>query len=394
MFNNFGIRNIRLYYLASIFTSGWFIVPNWLFYMLNYVSLADVGIIEGVGILYAIALEVPTGAIADLFGKKRTLILAHSLIAIGALGYVLFPVFWGFLISNLIFFTGITLHSGSFEALSYDSLVDHKQEKKYDDLLSNVIFIRLATTIFSYITSGILYAIDSRLPFIAWLAFTLCAITIFFLMQEPKIDTYTFNLKNYIKQQKQGFLHLFNPKLFSFILPLILLSVILSLNFGVIRQQTAAYFGLTGETYSYVLAIGTSFAAIAIKYFKPLKQKLGEKLTFMFIIALSLISAAIVILTNNIIFGLIFTVFIVTATNFNDLLVSSALNKRIESKYRATTISSLAFIRQLPYVTMVLFAIGLTSLDNLPWLYAGIISLGLITTILFIRSTIIDEPNN
>ena len=80
----YGIRNISIYYLLAIFLNGWFVVPNWVFFYSRYLTIAQIGLIDGLSILIGMLLQVPTGALSDMLGKKRTIIFGSTSIILGS----------------------------------------------------------------------------------------------------------------------------------------------------------------------------------------------------------------------------------------------------------------------------------------------------------------------
>ena len=73
-------------------------------------------------------LEIPTGVIADRFGRKTSMILGSLVLSIAALIYGSIPHFYNFLFSEFLFAVGITLISGADKAILYDSLKENNQE--------------------------------------------------------------------------------------------------------------------------------------------------------------------------------------------------------------------------------------------------------------------------
>lgn len=70
---NFYERNITLHYVISALMWGRFFVPVMaLFYIASEVSLAEFTIIMSVFSLTILLLEIPSGAITDMLGKKRS----------------------------------------------------------------------------------------------------------------------------------------------------------------------------------------------------------------------------------------------------------------------------------------------------------------------------------
>lgn len=63
-------KNIAIAYLLTFCKNSWFWLGIWVFYYLQFTNYAGIGIIETVLIITMTLTEIPTGAIADLFGKQ------------------------------------------------------------------------------------------------------------------------------------------------------------------------------------------------------------------------------------------------------------------------------------------------------------------------------------
>lgn len=72
---------------------------------------------------FGVALfEVPTGYIADLFGRKASLVVGSALSSLGFCGFVVGTSFGHFAGAEVVLALGAACISGSDEALLYDSL--------------------------------------------------------------------------------------------------------------------------------------------------------------------------------------------------------------------------------------------------------------------------------
>jgi len=67
-------------------------------------------------------LEVPTGAVADFWGRRASVALACLVTAVATVVYTWTPNLVLFLVAEVLFAAGMTLLSGADEALAYDSL--------------------------------------------------------------------------------------------------------------------------------------------------------------------------------------------------------------------------------------------------------------------------------
>ncbi|NLC78867.1 MAG: MFS transporter, partial [Ruminococcaceae bacterium] len=83
------IKNVRVSYIYSFIASFDFTDAIWVLYLaFRGMSLFEIGLLEGIFHITSLLFEMPTGAIADTFGRKRAIILGR--IAAIASGLLLF----------------------------------------------------------------------------------------------------------------------------------------------------------------------------------------------------------------------------------------------------------------------------------------------------------------
>ena len=117
-------RNIRLLYLIKF--AKWFMITMpiiGLFYNSNGLGEKDVYLIQAGYSLATALLEIPSGYLADRWGRRR-LLIAGSLLGIA--GYALYVgshTFWGMFFAELVLGIGASFISGTDSALLYDSLI-------------------------------------------------------------------------------------------------------------------------------------------------------------------------------------------------------------------------------------------------------------------------------
>ncbi len=103
-------------------------------------------------------LEIPTGVIADKFGRKTSLILSGFLNALAIIVYAISPNFYVLLIAEIIWGLAIALMSGANDALVYDSLIVLGREKESKSILGkfqsfDILAIGIAAPLGSYLSS-------------------------------------------------------------------------------------------------------------------------------------------------------------------------------------------------------------------------------------------------
>lgn len=104
----------------------------WVLFLLNRgYSLVEVGIAEGIFHLTSMICEVPSGMMADLCGRKKTLAFAGIAGIISSI-FMGFGDWLGFIYLGMLFSAvGISMVSGTEEAMLYDSLVEAGEEENY-----------------------------------------------------------------------------------------------------------------------------------------------------------------------------------------------------------------------------------------------------------------------
>ena len=130
-------RNIPVFYVFN-FAAGFFIwLPIWILYLLETrgLSLTQVALMEGVFWITVIITEVPTGAIADRFGRRISLALGGFGFTIASIVFALADTFAILLVSYLLMATALTLFTGSGPALVFDTLRHLRRTREFERVL-------------------------------------------------------------------------------------------------------------------------------------------------------------------------------------------------------------------------------------------------------------------
>lgn len=94
-------------------------------------SPAQIGIVLAAWSVTGLALEIPTGALADRLSRRWLLFVAQLIRGAGYLIWALFPGFWGFLVGLVLWGVKSALVSGTFEALLFDELKSEGRAQDY-----------------------------------------------------------------------------------------------------------------------------------------------------------------------------------------------------------------------------------------------------------------------
>lgn len=135
-----------------------------------------------------ILLEVPTGLISDYVSRKLSWILGSVFLLVGSILMIFMNSFWFLLIAQISFAFWIALHSGSNEALVYDSLKYEGLESKYTKILSRGKAIAGASMVVASLFAGFVLSISEiKTLFYIFPIFVLVSFFLsFFLIEAPR----------------------------------------------------------------------------------------------------------------------------------------------------------------------------------------------------------------
>lgn len=357
-------QNIKLYHLLTISTNLWFGASSWLYVWRRFMTFGQLGWVDGVGFAFSLLLDIPTGALADIIGKRLTLIISNILALIGILLIAFANNLTAIFIGNMITQLGWAMFSGSSDAILYDSLLVEKKEHMFDRILAKANQYMSYAASFGYFFGGILYTLHWRLPHIVWGFSYIPAIICSFLLFEPKIEHAHFSAREYIKKIRLGVQELLLPQLRKYILLVfVLLGVYFLYTWGFVRPAIATSFGFYSKEQSILLPIITLSCAFLIHYLPAIRSRISN---FTGLTILALIMAFGFFLSAFPIgyWGIIPMFLIALAGKFASPWVSIVVNREISSQYRATTLSTISLLSKVPYV-LVAVMIGEAAEKNL-----------------------------
>lgn len=175
-------RPAKLYLLYSGISSLYFAWPIFIAYVSGRFGIANVGLYFSVIAVTSLIMEVPTGYIADYFGKRFSVIsgIICKIAAIGIL--VSFSDTWSLVLNAFLYGLGNALVSGALDALIYDS-VDHDT---YEKSVSLEVPFYQSGLVISALLGGYLFQINQHLPVLAEMALLFILIIPVWLMGVPK----------------------------------------------------------------------------------------------------------------------------------------------------------------------------------------------------------------
>jgi len=159
-------KQINLLYVASILgnlsiTGAWVAILA-----ARGFSLVEIGFAETVFHITSLIFEIPSGMLADRYGRKKMLLVSHVMAMIGNTIMVFSNGLWLVCLSFVFHALTYNFASGSGDALAYDSLKSVKQEAKYEKYASNQIIIYRVGTAVSTLCAGAALFMGYRLAYL------------------------------------------------------------------------------------------------------------------------------------------------------------------------------------------------------------------------------------
>lgn len=130
------------------------------------VTVTQLAIIAAAATVVQIALQMPSGYVADRWGNRRAIVLGSLISVVSVPFYIVMPNFVGGLIANVLFFGGYAFQSGALEAFMHDTLIALGKEKDYARVMGRAQSFGLAGNAILIASVPATYAINHNLPFI------------------------------------------------------------------------------------------------------------------------------------------------------------------------------------------------------------------------------------
>ena len=127
-------RNLRVYYAFKLLSQMWLLLPIFVAFLLleRGLSVGQVALIESPFWLMATLAEVPTGAVADRWGRRVSLFLGAVTTAIAMFAFGLADTVPLILGSYMLWALALTFTSGADGALLYDTLRQLGRERDFE----------------------------------------------------------------------------------------------------------------------------------------------------------------------------------------------------------------------------------------------------------------------
>lgn len=331
-------KNIKNEYLYRFLSSFDITSAIWVLY-LGYkgMNLVEIGLLEGIFHVTGFLSEIPTGALADLFGRRKIIIIGRLTSLISAIIMLFSNSFLGFAIGFILSAWGYNLNSGSEEALVYDSLKVLKREEEYLKINGKINLIIEVSQGLAVFIGGLLSEINFSISYITAIIIGIFSLIVSFKftevdIREPHEERITvinhFKTSINIVRENKMLLNIliFFPTIYTFSAIIYFYGQKFLSDGGYSRVNISIIFLVNGILSS----IGAILSSRVYKKFKSIGW-----------ISISMIISILILFMGNVTKNLSLLIFLLIGflTSILQPISSKLINSMVASKQRATIIS-------------------------------------------------------
>ncbi len=338
-------RNIPIIFLTEVIGGMLFFLPILaLYFEKSLFSITNVAIIFAVESICIVLFEIPTGAITDLFGRKKSIILAHIFVLVSLVFLSIGGSMTIFILYAILNAFARSLTSGTYSAFVYDTLKEEGKEKHFKKIFGTLLaFWPLGASIGSII-GGYLANISLSLPVLATFIPIFVAFILTLFLKEP----------NYEKEEHKNITkHMFNASKLvvcnSQLLILLLASFVMMALGETVHLLSPLFFKFKEIPivfFGYITALIFGFSSLGHYLSHDISEKWGNKVTLIWISVLSPLFVLVATFSTGYILIAFYTISSIFFGIKNPIL-NHLINKEVDSKKRATVLSVYNFIGHL-----------------------------------------------
>ena len=339
---------IKLHILKGI---SWFMLSMpiiVIFFQDHGLSLAQIMQLQAAYSLSVAIFEIPSGYIADLFGRKKTIVLSTLFSFFGFLIFSFFSGFNEFIIAEICVGIGGSLMSGSDTALMYDTLIEENEQKTYTKVEGKNYAIGNFSESIAGVVGGLLAVNHLYLPVYLQTIILFFSIPISLSLIEPKVN----------KKLALSFQSIKNVLYFSLIKNLKLKWLIIFSSFMGVATLSIAWLAqpFFQEINIPILYFGLLWALLnltaGLSSFNS--HKFNSK-NNIFKYSIIMIVSFILLSIYQSLAGLIFIFIIYAVRGLVTPLLKNLININISSEKRATILSIRSFIIRISFASIAPF---------------------------------------
>ncbi len=249
-------------YLFSFFDNFVLIYPLYaLFFVDNGISASQISSLFIVWSLTSFVLELPSGALADKYPRRRILLIGQLSKIVGFLCWLLFRTYLGFLLGFIFWAVKVAFTSGSKEAYVYDELNRLHQKNKYELVIGRMDTFMLIGVIAGGVGATLLASHGYTLILILSILSVAISSILITLLPKAKLSKHLQQKTSYLSYIKEGTRAVLkNRRVF-----MLVLSISFIMGFGAMDEYFGLFFrdkGLSNGAVAAWITLTSIFAMI------------------------------------------------------------------------------------------------------------------------------------
>jgi MFS family permease len=351
---NLKSRNLSLFFTANFLGGLLFFLPVVALYMERELfTLQNVALVFSVRAVLSVLLEVPTGAIADLFGRVMTIRFAFAVFILSVVTLYTAGDMGMFMVHAFFWALGMALASGTDNAFIYDTLKDDKRESEYKEINGFYRVMWMSGAAVGSVFGGYMASYSLELPILLSLIPVTLAFFVTLGLKEPSYEK---------EDHKNIFAHMVKSSkiaLKKWNIALLSLIGFLLVGFSEVTHMMKAIFyefnGVPLVYFGYLGAATFLFASLGFYFSHWISERVNER----FLLAFSTLFGGVMLICATYVgsWQLVALLMVLPAFVFGLRwpIIDDIVNRDVTSNVRATVMSLLNFSRQLGTAIMAPF---------------------------------------
>ena len=349
------------FYLEKFLSHLLFFLPAfWIISFYSSITLTQIGIIFSISSAISFLFEIPTGAFADIYGRKASTLVGYFFSGLAMLSIFFFKSFMGILMFMSIWSIAGTFISGAKESW----VIDNIKQKKKDHLIKSFFLKQQFVMGLSLLLSGILgtFVVKYLGIEIAWIfasaSFLLTFVILLFIPEANTIKKRRVTFERLFSQSKKSIKYALKHSILFFMLFATFFILLRESFGGDINEQVflkllglpIPYLGLFFSGIALLMLLAPIMASLILKKFSSKKSILSLLLIFSIILDIGILFVNTLPMAILLISLIVFLVFL-----FHPI-EQVYMQEQIPSKMRATITSFQSMSISLGYVVGAPFA--------------------------------------
>lgn len=337
-------KNINKNYVYILSSSVALTEAIWMLFLAHRgMNLIQIGLLESIFHVTSLFMELPTGMIADRFGRKVSRISGRFVALISTLIMLASHSFWGFLFAFVLSAISYNLESGAGDALIYDSMLELGVENDYMRVKGRQEACYQISRMSSLVLGGFVAMYSYDLAYILTIGVHLFTMVQAFSFKEPTIgkrekSEQPANVVGHIKESIQVIWD--HKHILTYILFIEMFSMFMTTTYFYL-QNAMKYQGISEGIIGVSLAVGSILSLISSTQVHKWEKRFGPRWIIWTSSVLALVCFAWNGFTSYTVLGYLGLAFVdgLLFVTFCDYI-----NQLIPSSHRATLLSFQAMI--------------------------------------------------